>query len=159
MFFLINLIKKNLLLSVFVFIAVVLTIVLFFSDVFKKELLLTRTSPASQGVVVSLDSRTPILFYFSEPIDKTSIKVSIYPKTGFITQTVNTEKEGYIEVLPDPWWDFNKNYTITIDKSLRSANKSFLKEPIVFSFSLTPPTELNSDQPIGPEPPPHLKYQ
>lgn len=135
----IALIKKNLLLSIFIFVAIFLTILLFFSEIFKKELILTRTFPPA-GKIVEMSSTFPLFFYFPENIDQKSIKITVVPetKTTFNIEQVSQD-EFFIEVFPDPWWKFNQNYVLTIDRELRSVGGAKLINNISYKFTVVPP--------------------
>ncbi len=151
---LINFIKNNLLLSVFILIGIILTIVLVASEAFNRELILSSTSFSDGSTVITTDTNTPIVFFFPEEINAKTVRISISPKTNFNFSTQKNQTGAALTIVPNPWWDFDKRYTITIDKNLTSVGWAKLKKDIVFSFSLKFPPE---DQlPPQPGPPPGL---
>lgn len=135
MIFLIDIIKKNIVIFSFVLIGIILTIILMLGGAFNRELIFSRTSLPS-GQTEILDNTTPIVFYFSEELDPKTIVVKISPETKFLIKTGVESEQGTLSVYPLPWWKYKTPYTITVDKKLLEKQGGRLKSDISFSFSL-----------------------
>ena len=151
MYFLIDLIRRNLLIFVFLLIGTILTIILMISGTFNKELVLQKTSP-QQGQTETIYNTDPVVFYFSESIDQKTIQISISPPIKFNFKTETNQEGGTISINPIPWWNFDTNYTIVVSKNLKGTTGSRLKQDFTFTFSLTFPKTENL--PAQPGPPP-----
>ncbi len=146
--FLINIIKKNLFLSIFLGIAILLTIFLFFFEAFKKELILTNTIPLSGQTVYDIDNRSPIICSFSEAVDEKTIKITSSPSLEFKFEVDNSSFQ--IKIFPIPAWEYNENYKITIDKNLSSLTGARLKKDLIFNFLIKFPPLEELPPPVGP---------
>lgn len=142
LFAIINLIKKNPLLFIFIFIALVLTVILMLQNALNKELALTSISPNTQTVSTS-NSREPFYFCFAEKPDKKTIDIMVNPQTKVFFEVQNEGNSYCIKIAPNPWWRYNFQYTITIDKKLTSVTGAKLKEDIIHSFQIIPPPPEN----------------
>lgn len=153
MLFIINLIKRNPVISLFVLIGIILTIVLMATTVFKKELVLTKTSPFAGSKIETVYQTDPVVLYFSEPLDEETVRINVFPETKFNFKVDSSGSEGSISINPIPWWNYDTNYTVTVDKSLRSSSGAALKDNVIFSFSLVfPKTQENIPDQPGPPP-------
>lgn len=138
MVFLIDLIKRNLIIFSFLLIGIILTIALMLGGALNKELGFSKTS-LSSGQTEMLDQAIPVVFYFSEEIDPKTIDIKISPSVKFISKTGFENSLGTLSVNPLPWWEYKTSYTITIDKKLTGKQGGRLKNDISFSFSLVFP--------------------
>lgn len=138
MFFLIDLIKRNLIIFSFLLIGIVLTIILMLGGAFNKELVFSKTS-LSSGQTEMLDQAIPLVFYFSEEVDPKTIDIKISPSVNFISKTGLENGQGTLSINPLPWWEYKTFYTITVDKKLTGKQGGRLKNGVSFSFSLAFP--------------------
>jgi hypothetical protein len=148
----ISIIKNNLLVFLFITVGIILTIILMFSGALQKELLLVRTN-TPQGIKETIYQSNPVVFYFSKEIDPKTIKIKTFPEIKIITKTSLQDGLGSITISPVPWWRYDTDYTITIDRSLSGKGGEKLKNDISFSFTLVFP-KSEKDIPEQPGPPP-----
>jgi hypothetical protein len=150
MFLFINIVKKNLLLSLFVFVAIVITIVLVVSGSIKKELLLVKTVPPSNTPLLTLDSHVPIFFYFSDKIDKKTVDVSVSPNIKIITDVQSDGENNVLKIIPSSAWEYNTQYSLTIKESLSSQDGKKLTGDVVFLFLIDFPKAEDMPPLVGP---------
>jgi hypothetical protein len=152
----IDVIKKNLLISILVVIGTVLTVALMLGGTFTSELSVKSVSP-QQGQTETLYQTDPEIITFSEPIDSKTAKISISPNIKFAIKTDTTpDGGGRLIIFPIPWWNYDTPYLITVNKSLTGTGGTKLKNDFIFSFSLIfPKTE---DLPAQPGPPANGQY-
>lgn len=131
--FIIEIIKKNLILSIFVAVAILLTILLFFIEpVFQKNALL-RTSFPSGTTLSTINPTNEIVFFFSNQINEKSLDIKIIPEEAIVSH-VASEGEPSITIKPRGWWKYNSPYTIAI-------SSPDFKNDVTFSFSVTFPKQ------------------
>ncbi len=132
-----EIIKKNLLLSLFVLTAIILTVFLA-AEKLKKEIFLIKTSPLS-GEIRSFNPYGSLYFYFSDKLDKKTVQASVSPAIKIEIKVEEWEKGSVLRIYPKKSWEFDQNYILTINNNLSSIDGGRLKTDVVFSFKYVMP--------------------
>lgn len=140
--FLIDLIKNNKILSFFLFVAILLTIILFFTENHNKiEVTTTSISPGS--TISTINPNTEIIFYFSGKIDKKNLVVKITPEEDYSFNIVDSPEPSLL-IKPKGWWKYDALYQVTISHPL-------LQKPFAFNFSFKFPPQEELPPQVGEE--------
>jgi hypothetical protein len=131
---LISLIRKNSVLFAFLLIATILTIVLMLSGSLNREIKILKTVP-EPGITYSGVPYGSIRIYFSEEIEKKSVKVAISPQTDIVTEIVNNKPNFFLKIYPKTYWEMNREYILTVNKSLSSVSGAKLRNDLNYDFS------------------------
>lgn len=128
-----NLIKNNLIISGFLFIAITLTVVLLLSEQAKRELKLIKTDPP-EGTIYSNIPYGSFYFYFSDDIDAKTVHISSIPQADFLFEKGKNGENYFLKIYPKKSLILNQTYNIVVDKKLSSLKGARLKNDILYSF-------------------------
>ncbi len=102
---------------------------------------LIRTIPENNSIN-TIPSTTSILFYFSKPVDLSTLVLNSNPKSNLTFETDNNDTVLYVR--NQDGWQYDTQYKITINIS--SKDKQPLPENINFNFKTTRITRSDMDE-------------
>ena len=98
----------------------------------------TKTLP-EETQIEAWETYTPIIVFFSEPVNEDNIKVEVSPSTPVVIIKIG-EEDKHVRIVPQDGWEHNVDYVITIKEAL-STNGSVLETPYVRTLRITRPEE------------------
>ena len=101
--------------------------------------------PPSGTRVETINNRLQIMFQFPEPIDLSTVKLSIEPQVNYTVET-GFQDSTVLRIIPSSaGWVFDREYVVTITE-LYSVSGENITGPIDYSFTIV---SLGPDAPEG----------